>query len=354
MPGKKIVVMAAVLTLASMAASALDLSEGRMKVVLHEGIGRFSLYYLSNPKTSVYTPLLTTEDPRTSVLSVVIGSKIHRLGESADFQETSEKTARTARFVWTSPQLTVTEEFSFLSSKGSALANGMRIDLTLHNNTDGSLEVGARYLLDTWLGEKGTHFRLGSGTAVVNELKLTPADKEPYWLSPLAGDPENLGLQCMLTGEGITPPDKVIFANWKRINDVPWDFETSSSRSFNLMPYSVNDSAACHFYSPQVLTRGMERKITIVLGCYNGSGFTLKPPEGDTDLSSVLQQSITVTKDIKDPLISVRADLTTVNRLLEELDRKIAAEQVLTDEEIALMEAALKELKERSARNTNR
>lgn len=350
MPRNRTAVLSAVLILAAWSAGALDLSDGRMKLVLHEGIGRFTLQYLSNPKGNAYTALLTAEDPRTSVLSLAVGNKVYRLGESSEFRESSEKAARTARFTWTSSLLTVTEEFSFLSSQGSALANGIRIDLSIRNNGDQDLQVGARYLWDTWLGEKGVHFRTNANPEIVKELTLTAADKAAFWVSPLAGDPDQLGLQCMLTGEGISVPDRVVFANWKRLNDAPWAYETSPARNFNLMPYSVNDSAVCHYYEPQIIAKGMERKITVVLGCYNDAGFTLKPASGAEDLGSMLQQSITVTKDIQDPVIAVRADLATVNRLIEELDKKTASDQALTEEEITLLEAAIKELKERSSR----
>lgn len=342
--------MGAALLLAAWTAGAMDIGEGRMKLVLHEGIGRFSLSYLSNPKENVYTPLLTTEDPRTSVLSLVVGNRIFRLGESSEFRESSEKTGKGARFLWTSSQLTVTEEFSFLASKGSPLANGIRIDLSIRNNTEQDLDVGARYLWDTWLGEKGTHFRTDTTAEISKELSLTRTDKATFWVSPLPGDPEQVGLQRMLAGEGISAPDKVVFANWKRLNDASWAFETSAARNFNLMPYSVNDSAVCEYFDPQTIAKGMERKITIVMGCYSGAGFTLKSVSGDSDLGTMLQQSMSVTKDIQDPLISARADLATINRLLLELDRKIAAGEALSEEESGLMEAAIKELKERSSR----
>jgi hypothetical protein len=338
------------LLLAAWSAGALDLADGRMKLVLHEGIGRFSLYYLTNPKENTYLPLLPTEDPRTSVLSIVIGNKVYRLGESSDFKESVEKTGRTALFRWISPQLTVTEEFSFLSSQGSALANGLRIDLSIRNNSEQDLAVGIRYLWDTWLGEKGIHFYTDSIPDIARETALTRTDHARFWVSPLSGDPDQVGLQCMLSAEGVTVPDKVLFANWKRLNDAPWAFEASAVRNFNMMPYSVNDSAVCQFYEPEKIARGMERSITLAMGCYNAAGFTLKSESGETDLATVLQQSISGAKDIQDPMISVRADLATVNRLLAELEKKLAADLSWSEEEIALMEAAVRELKERSSR----
>ena len=66
----------------------------------------------------MYVPLLAAQDPRTTMLSIVVGNKIYRMGESSEFSEKAERVPGGARFVWKSSFLQVTETFTFIPSAG--------------------------------------------------------------------------------------------------------------------------------------------------------------------------------------------------------------------------------------------
>jgi len=53
-------------------ADALELADGRMKLILHEDSGRFSLSCLIGGKEGVYVPMIASQDPapRCSVSSL--------------------------------------------------------------------------------------------------------------------------------------------------------------------------------------------------------------------------------------------------------------------------------------------
>ncbi len=330
----------------------LDLKQGRMKLTLFEGLGRFSMAYLIDVKGGAYKALLSDKDPRTSFVSLAIGNKVYRLGESSEFRGSVERTDGGARFVWTSPMLRVTEDFSFVSSAGSPLADGVRIDLVLKNVSQQSLTVGVRYLFDTSLGEPSyVHFRTDKIPEISRELTLAKDDRALSWISPLVGDPEQFGLMCMLSGEGISVPDRVVFANWKRLSDASWGYETSGTRNFNLLPYSVNDSAVSHYFDPRPLDQGAEWRVVTVMGRSAPEGFSILPASarGARDLSAALKQALDASKNIPDKELAARADLNAINTLLESIDAKLASGQPVTDDELALMTQALTELKRRIA-----
>ncbi len=71
--------------------SALDVADGRIRLSLTEGIGRFVLSCQTSGSTGVFVPLLASQDPRTTSLSIVVGNKIYRMGESSEFSEKAEK-----------------------------------------------------------------------------------------------------------------------------------------------------------------------------------------------------------------------------------------------------------------------
>ncbi len=328
--------------------SALEVTNGKMKLVIHENTGRFSLYYLEDVRKDLYTPLFLVQDPRTSVLSILVNNKVYRMGEAAEFVQSVEQTVQGARIVWKSPQLEVSEEFVFIKSKQAPLSDGISIVITLRNISEQDLTLGARYLIDTQLGEKSsTHFVLSDGREVKSELEIT----RPLPLYLISRADNLIGLQCMLSSEGITQPDRVVFANWKRMNDSSWSFESSQSRNFNLLPYSVNDSAVFFFYNPVSVSSGSSRTISMAMGNFSPDGFTTSGNViADSAISTLYNQAVVTPSGTTDSLeVAVRTDLITVSDLIRQLDKKLSSDSAITEEEIVVYRQILEELRKRKA-----
>jgi hypothetical protein len=350
------VVLLPALLLAATPLSGLDAANGRIRLTLNEGIGRFSISCQTRGTSGVYVPLLAAQDPRTTILSIVVGNKLYRMGESSEFAEKVERVPGGARFVWKSSFMQVTETFTFIPALDSTVSTGVRIDLSMKNLSEQDITAGARYLFDTYLGEPGSvHFRTPALAQMTKELTLTPANKAAWWESPIKDDPDGFGLQVMMSGTGVTVPDRVVFANWKRLSDSNWAYETSSARDFSLLPYSLNDSAAAQYYEPRPIPRSGEATITLVLGLYSKAGYgavnvvpiasTLNP-----DFSANVQQSLSQGQNAADDTQAARADLSAVNAILNEIDARIESPGALSDDEMALIESALKDLGSRAGR----
>ncbi len=349
---------AAVFLAAALPAPALDLSNGLMRVSLFEENGRFSVSAVKDQRAGTPVALLAARDPRTTALSLVVGSRIYRMGESAEFSKALQKTPQGARFVWTSPLVSVTEDFSFVAPSKGAPANGVRIDITLKNVSRQALSAGVRYLFDTYLGETGpAHFITDRQQALSRETTLSGRDIPAWWLSPLTADPDNFGLQCMTSGAGVTPPDRIVFANWKRLSDASWSYETSSLRDFSLQPYSVNDSAVCQYYDPRSLAPGAQYVITIVLGVFNPAGIASVTPAGSSPAASAaafaasVQKSLDTAKAASSAGDSIRANLGTLDTILDRVDAGLATGGSASDDELAVMESALADLTARLPRH---
>jgi hypothetical protein len=346
--------------------SALDVADGRMRLSFAEGEGRFILSAQTKGTSGIFVPLLAAQDPRTTLLSIVVGNRVYRMGESSEFSETEEKTSTGARMTWKSAFLQVTETFTFTASADSPLSNGVRIDLSLKNLSEQGITVGVRYLFDTYLGESSfVHFRTDSLTQITHELALTPADKPLYWVSPLSGDADGFGLQVMTAGAGITTPDRIVFANWKRLSDSPWTYDVSTSRNFSQLPYSVNDSAVCQYYNPRDLQHDGEATISLVLGVYSRAGFS-GTVQSTQVTSSVAQQqtapqpqqaaqqqaATAATVPVAPPASlspqAVKADLSTVDRMLAQITAAVAAGSAVSDDVLAQIESTLNDLRARA------
>ena len=153
---------------------ALEVREGRIKLILHEGTGRFSLYYLSDLNKKKYIPFFADQDPRTSVMSLLVDNRIYKLGESSIFQEKAEKTSKGAKYSWISRQLEINEIFTPVISSEAALPDGIKIEIEIKNLSEQKLNVGLRLLLDTYLGEESyIHFKTNRSNQIVKETTIT-------------------------------------------------------------------------------------------------------------------------------------------------------------------------------------
>lgn len=411
---RRLLPLAAVALAAALPLGALEVTNGQVKLTLHEGIGRFSVAGLAPSSGATFTPLLVAQDPRSSMLSILVADRVIRMGESADFREVAERTEAGARFVWTSKQLVVTETFSFIGAPGSDVASGVRVDLEVANVSERDLAVAVRYLFDTWLGEASSvHFRTDMVAGLTRELVVTKDERPAYWISPLADDASGFGLQCMLSGEGVTVPDRVVFANWKRLSDAAWSYTTSAARTFSQAPYSMNDSAVGQYYDARPVARGQSIVITLAMGRASPAGLTLKQPEPAVAIAAapaaepvaepvaepaaepVVEPAVepivepaaepaqeppaepvtepavaeappseeppAVTEEppavepvveptpVFDPVVEATSDLAAVNALLQEIDRRLTAGGI-TAEELAALQQSLGDLLERAAR----
>jgi hypothetical protein len=322
-------------------AFSLELSRGPIKLVLHEDIGRFSLYYENPEQSGEYIPLFLDKDPRTSVLSVLQGNQVHRLGESSLFRMSVEQTTAGARFVWLSAALQIQQDFSFFPPDKTSMATGIRIVLTIKNISNNSLKTGARYLFDTYLGEQEeTHFQTDTTdtTDTIDEINyetaFTSADDIKYLES--YSKEKDVRFRFLNSGNAVTAAEKIICANWKRLNEAPWDYEVSSRRNFNLLPYSINDSAFAVLYSQKTLAAGESYEISSVCGNFTDTVVSTASDTLDkTDTADETERSRKISK------------MRTLNNLLEELDSKISSDAGITEEELAIYRKILRELQDK-------
>jgi hypothetical protein len=351
--------------------SALELSAGTLRLVLHKGIARFSLY-------SDEVPLFVDQDPRTSGLAVMVDNKVYRLGETLEFRQKAETLPPGGRFTWTSPRLTVTESFSL------AEPSGLLITITVANTGERDLRVGLRLFLDTYLGEEGyPHFQTDLQPEINSETTMLRTNMPRYWLSASFRSKKPAGLLCLLKGAEVTEPDRVVFANWKRMSEASWTYETSPGRSFSDLPYSINDSAVFQYYDPQPLPMGSSRTVTIVLraakpglsdlelqtpqpaqqaGATPGGaagpevGLTpaqvpvpppAEPPPGEMPTAASGLAPAAEPSPVPSEILTLRGDLKVLDNLLQELEKKLSTRAAFSEEELKVMEQVLADLKNR-------
>ncbi|MDR2521374.1 MAG: hypothetical protein LBC72_02295, partial [Spirochaetaceae bacterium] len=61
--------------------AAEEYTDGRIKLVLDDNLGKFLLYYMTDVEKQTYEPLFWDKDKRTSYLSAFIDGRVYVLGE---------------------------------------------------------------------------------------------------------------------------------------------------------------------------------------------------------------------------------------------------------------------------------
>jgi len=319
-------------------AAAAEFNEGAIRLVLHGDTGRFSLYSLRHRNRRRPVALFFSQDPRTSSLSVMVNDRVFRMGDSQTFRTSIGGTEQNPALFFESYFMLVTKEFSFVSSVGSAETNGVAVRITLENRSDRQVYAGARFLLDTNLGDREPEVSFTTNRRMINaETVLTRSDHDNFWIDRTG--------RISLTGSLFTgsdgDPDRVHFANWKRLNDASLRLPYQPGRNFNMLPYSVRDSAVSYYFEPRLLSRGENRSFGFYL-FLNSDGALTPPPPIVAPAEVILDMPAVI-----NGVAGREYDLAEIRSLMARINVLLASGAVQTDEERAAIEIAMNTLRAR-------
>lgn len=178
---------------------------------------------------------------------------------------------------WENGEVRVSRAIRLVYRKQSGTQDGALITFTLRSKSSEELQVGARLLIDTYLGERGNiHFRLSDGQNVESETSLSGQAQIPRaWISSDPGSVETC-VRGVLRGPLATTPTRVVFANYRSLRQSGWDYEVDPGNKFHHLPYSRNDSAVALFYGPVTLGPGEEVSFSTILGLCGDEEYALQ------------------------------------------------------------------------------
>ncbi|MDR1576577.1 MAG: hypothetical protein LBS37_11275 [Treponema sp.] len=304
--------------------AALEFRQGLVRLVIHENTGRFSLFYLADSETDRYEPLFSHQDPRTSFLAVSVDSRVYRIGENPVFTIRVEKNQAKPAIVFESPFLRIRQEFTFIKTPSSPESNGVKMTVRLENKESRQVRAGMRLLIDTNLAEGFGEYPFVTDTQVITaETAIGFESEDRWWVSRNS----RFSLMGSIFAGQDAGPNFLHFANWKRLNDLPWKVGYTPGRNFNFPPYSVGDSAVCYYYDPAPLPSGATASYSIYLAAEDPAGFGFK-----TFISPEQRE----------------ADLILMRDLMGRLDLFLAGEIAISGEELADMERTIAQIKARN------
>jgi hypothetical protein len=254
--------------------SALDFYEGKIKLNINDNNGSVSLYWLTDPDKLSYAPLFNDREKRASYISVNVDRTVYKPGFSNLFRTRVESQNGYPSIIFESLNLTITEALSPVRTPSSQETNVIKITITIQNTSDTPVSAGFMMLLDTILGEKTREHFITNRQMISKETLFRGSDTELFWISKNQ-DYSLMGSIADPLDKNARAPDSVHFANWRRLYNVPWTLTYKPNRSFNNLPYSIQDSAVCYYWEPAQLEAGDSFTYSIYLTTEDQSWYGL-------------------------------------------------------------------------------
>jgi len=256
------------------AQDACQLENEFIRVVVNQGpdeAGRFSIRTTggdpSRPSSKNQHLIFGGNAPWTSFTTLNIdgekyafgGPTKRRAGQNAKFgKQLTPPTVANGKLTCTYQygDLDVTQELTLVRGMSTRMLDTAGIRYTITNHGESAHQVGVRILLDTMCGSNdGAPMRTGV-QAITSATALTGKEIGEYWQAFDSLSKPTVVSQGTLRGGKITPPDKVIFADWGTLADEPWDPALTAGQGFIRKGETDADTATALFWNPVAVDGG--------------------------------------------------------------------------------------------------
>ncbi len=226
---------------------------------------------------------------------------------------------------------------------------GFLMTYTITNISSEELSIGFRTLIDTHNYPGGDDFTLVWRDLSYDEELQWYGDTVPVqWSTTRSTKRSNRLFFGVPEGDR---PDRMVFANWKILDDGGWKYRYRALRGYESLPYSLNDSAVALFYDPVVVPPGESITRTYLYGT------TLLPIEPQKEEPKYYVEA--PQKPLPPPVVPppplpagpVRAgvDLERLNRAIRDMNtglggERISNEYVELDEEVQEIDDSYRQL----------
>lgn len=302
-------------------AEVYSVSNDYIKISVDDYTGRFMLETVGGDPDSDgddNAVLLYKRVPPTSLTTLLIEDEEFIFGsDSGSFERRAEVSGTKIITEWSVRGIVVIQEVGIVTGPSTGREDCMRVLYKIKNDANQKKDVGLRILFDTSLGDTdGSPFRVPGSGEIEYETQFYRDELPEYWYSFDDFDDPQIRSQGILSGHGVTTPDKIIFASWDRLYDNLWDFVVDTDNDLSVSGSAHEDSAVALYYDELELAKDEIIMYSALYGLYGASyisadDFTL---------------SVSVPAEPKIPPVTVAAEIkntsddTTFDSLILELD----------------------------------
>lgn len=286
------------------------LGNSLVKVTVNNHTGRFAIRTVDGQpirkQDQNVNMMFRGDDPETSFTTFRINGTDYIFGNpykfAADFfSEISEPRivqntdgTKQIETVWTVKGVQIKQIIKlYMNTSDKMNAGNVNVGYVVYNNTDATVEVGTRILLDTMVGNNdGPAFQVGKAYKVPLQVerRLVDEDKLPagisedekalytlpaYWVMKDKYDSSNpLATRVVAYGfnnfseNDMNIVDEMVVGHWSKMANTKWDYEVNPNLDFttDTNDYGTADSAVALYWNPDSISAGTSHSYETVYG----------------------------------------------------------------------------------------
>lgn len=162
---------------------------------------------------------------------------------------------------WRVGDVEVTQTHALAPNPYTSRPDTVRITTTLRNTGAATHTVGVRVLLDLQVGGSDAPTALIPGDGVITTERdyRTPIPPFYRFFGAAAGGPDAVQALGLLTGPGVTPPNRVVLGRWSALDRTVWEYTATPEAP-------LDDSALALWWEPAPLPPGATRTLSTAYG----------------------------------------------------------------------------------------
>ncbi|MFN3411651.1 MAG: hypothetical protein ACK4YF_05795 [Exilispira sp.] len=225
-------------------------------------------------------------------------------------------------FHWATKFLSLTQTIEFI--KIDEFNTGIQVKIEVTNLDIKGHFIAIGLIFDTYFGENYNKPFQISNLGIIDSEQYFVKSSIPLNIFSL-DNPNNpvVGLVFYPRRAGITPPDKVIIANYDELLNNFWNFTYVRGRSFN-STYKRLDAAVGYIYDESFVNSNQVKSVSYILGFYPlySSSVPVKIEQGKNDETSEKVYPEDVDSKINELKNYLEQQIKTLNEKIDQLKKK--------------------------------
>lgn len=311
-----------------------------IKLAVSNENGSFILYGRNNVNDS-WTPLIFEDESPTSYFRFFKNDFRISFGEGGvgRYSEIDIQGSKIIYF-WQDSTIKINIKYSLVSSDSTKSADTLLIDLNIENKLNNDYDIDFFVCVDTYFGEKTkNHFIMPGNYILQNESEIPSEASISNVLT--YDDKKKIGLNLIFGKEDQVVPDRIFFANWKRVNESISSFKVKEGRNFNLEPYSINDSAVFIEYKDEKIYPNRNHTYRFILSMKSDINLDIDKKETKKDI--IKRNRI----EAEEKINIINLNLSELLALLDKINKKLESGEKISEEDIKASNMILEEIKKR-------
>ncbi|MCK4798430.1 MAG: hypothetical protein KAT05_13705 [Spirochaetes bacterium] len=324
-----------------------------IKLVVSNNDGKFLLYGRNNIKDD-WIPLLFEDFPPTSYFKFFKNQKQIQFGEEGTgrYSEIEIKDDKIYYF-WQNTEIKIEIIYYLISSNISKSADTLMLDLNIINLTENLYSIEFFLCIDTCLGESTKNHFILPGNMILQTENEIPSEASLSYIQTLNND-LNIGANIIFGKNKQVIPNRIFFANWKRVEENIGLYKIIDGRNFDLKPYSVNDSAIFIEYTNEKIYPNKDHIYRFIISMKNDIYIKTKQEESKDkevkqkdkiDKEDKTYQKDRINTENHGKLNLINLTLDDLLELLDKINQKLENGESLTNKDVELTNKILEEIK---------